>query len=135
MYYKAPDNSLHYLDDDNFLSLLPAGSVPITDAEAKALTAPPPPTAQQIEAQFAAAIQHRLDTFAQTRNYDNMLSACTYATSMVPKFKAEGQACINLRDDTWAAAYDILGNVKAGVRAMPKSLADLEAELPVLVWP
>jgi hypothetical protein len=37
MHYKAPDNSLHYLDDDSFFHLLPAGSVPITDEEAEAL--------------------------------------------------------------------------------------------------
>jgi len=34
MHYKAPDNSIHFLDDDNFIQLLPAGSVPISDAEA-----------------------------------------------------------------------------------------------------
>jgi hypothetical protein len=37
MHYKAPDNSLHYLDDDAFAYLLPAGSIQITDAEAEAM--------------------------------------------------------------------------------------------------
>jgi hypothetical protein len=37
MNYKAPNNSLHFLDDDSFVHLLPAGSVQITDAEADAL--------------------------------------------------------------------------------------------------
>ena len=37
MNYKAPDNSLHFLDDDSFAHLLPAGSVSISDAEAEAL--------------------------------------------------------------------------------------------------
>jgi hypothetical protein len=37
MHYKAPDNSVHFLDDDSFAHLLPAGSVQITDAEAEAL--------------------------------------------------------------------------------------------------
>jgi len=36
-HYKAPDNSIHFLDDDSFVYLLPAGSVPITDEEAEAL--------------------------------------------------------------------------------------------------
>jgi len=45
MHYKAPDNSLHFLDDDAFVHLLPAGSVPITDEEAEALKpVPPEPT-------------------------------------------------------------------------------------------
>lgn len=41
MHYKAPDNSLHFLDDDSFVYMLPAGSVPISDAEADALRPKP----------------------------------------------------------------------------------------------
>ena len=36
-HYKAPDNSIHYLDDNSFAHLLPTGSVQITDGEAEAL--------------------------------------------------------------------------------------------------
>jgi hypothetical protein len=43
MHYKAPDNSLHFLDDEAFIHLLPAGSVPITDEEAEALRPVPQP--------------------------------------------------------------------------------------------
>ena len=39
MNYKAPDNSLHFLDDNSFVHLLPAGSVPISDAEAATIRA------------------------------------------------------------------------------------------------
>ena len=38
-HYKAPDNSLHFLDDSAFESMLPAGSVQITDAEAATISA------------------------------------------------------------------------------------------------
>lgn len=41
MYYKAPDNSVHFLDDDSFVHLLPEGSIAITDAEAEALRPKP----------------------------------------------------------------------------------------------
>jgi hypothetical protein len=37
MNYKAPDNSIHFLDSADYEYLLPAGSVQITDAEAEAL--------------------------------------------------------------------------------------------------
>lgn len=93
------------------------------------------PSTEQIAAQFTVAIQQRLDGFARTRNYDSILSACTYATSTLSKFKAEGQACVNLRDATWAAAYAILADVQAGKRPMPTSIADIEADLPDAVWP
>lgn len=39
MFYKAPDNSLHFLDDDSFAHLLPVGCVPITEVEAEAIRA------------------------------------------------------------------------------------------------
>lgn len=41
-HYKAPDNSLHFLDDESFVYMLPAGSVQITDEEAEALRPKPP---------------------------------------------------------------------------------------------
>lgn len=88
-----------------------------------------------IQASIIAATQLRLDTFAQTRNYDGILSACTYASSSVPQFAGEGQYCVDARDATWATLYDILGEVLAQTRPMPESFADIQADLPALVWP
>jgi hypothetical protein len=66
MNYKAPDNSLHFIEPE-YAHLLPAGSVPITDEEAEALRpkppAPTPPTkAERIRAleQQAADAQARV---------------------------------------------------------------------------
>ena len=80
-------------------------------------------------------VQQRLDAFARTRGYDNILSACTYATSAVPKFAQEGQAAVNLRDQTWAALYALLDEVQAGARPVPADFAEIEALLPALEWP
>ncbi|QEW06351.1 hypothetical protein [Nitrincola iocasae] len=99
------------------------------------LVDPPPPTPTKIQAGFESDIQQRLDDFARTRNYSGIMSACTYATSTVPKFATEGQHCVNLRDATWAAAYQLLDEVLAGTRPMPSSIADIESDLPVLEWP
>lgn len=98
------------------------------------LVDPPPPTAEQIIAQYTAGVQKRLDDFARARNYDGILSAATYATSQVPKFKAEGQYAVEARDTTWAKCYEILAAVETGSRPMP-TLDELLAELPVLTWP
>lgn len=78
--------------------------------------------------------QLRLDTFARTRNYDGILSACTYATDPSPIFSAEGQRCVELRSSTWATLYDILAEVQAGTRPIPSGFADVEPDLPVLTW-
>lgn len=61
--YKAPDNSLHSLSEEDIenggLDMLPAGSVEITDQEAKQLSAPSPEQAKAdriiaIDAELAA---------------------------------------------------------------------------------
>ena len=93
-----------------------------------------PPTPEQIVAQYTAAVQKHLDDFARTRGYDGIMSAATYATSTVPKFKAEGQYAVEARDATWAKCYEVLAAVEAGSRPMP-TLDKLLAELPVLTWP
>lgn len=41
-YFKAPNNSVHYLDDSEFVFLLPEGVVEITKEEAEVLTYVPP---------------------------------------------------------------------------------------------
>lgn len=91
--------------------------------------------AQALQNSIVEATQKRLDSFAKTRNYDNILSACTYAASTVPKFQTEGQYCVNARDQTWSTLYSILAEVQAGTRPMPTSYADIEPLLPVLEWP
>ncbi len=94
----------------------------------------PPPTKAEVIAGYTRAIQKYLDDFAKTRNYDDILSACTYATSTVPKFAAEGKVAVDLRDATWAAAYDLLDKVQAGTIAAPTE-AELLTMLPALAWP
>lgn len=89
----------------------------------------------RLQLEVVAASQARLDDFARTRNYDGILSACTYASSTVPRFAAEGQAAVDLRDSTWATLYTIMGEVMAGTRPMPAGFADVEPLLPALVWP
>jgi hypothetical protein len=85
-------------------------------------------------AEYTAAMQAVLDTTAKARNYDGILSACTYATSTVDKFRAEGQACVEWRDKVWAFGYDLLAQVDAG-QTPPPALADLARILPQMVWP
>lgn len=89
---------------------------------------------EQTLEEYQVAVQQRLDTFAQTRNYDGILSACTYATSAVARFKTEGQYCVSVRDATWAKCYEILDAVNSNSRPMP-TLEQLMSELPVLSWP
>jgi hypothetical protein len=84
--------------------------------------------------QYTAAIQAMLDTKAQERHYDGILSACTYATSSVPSFAAEGQACVDWRDAVWSESYALMAQVEGGTLAQP-TIAGLLAMLPAMTWP
>jgi len=90
---------------------------------------------QKIKSSIVKTTQDRLDSFARTREYDGILSACTYATSPTTKFATEGQYCVSQRDATWATLYTILAEVEAGTRTMPTGYYEIESELPVLEWP
>lgn len=94
-----------------------------------------PETIEQIQARITMQVQQRLDDFARTRNYDNCLSACSYATSTNVKFKNEGLYCVASRDETWVKCAEILNDALAGNRPIPENINDFENELPVLVWP
>lgn len=95
----------------------------------------PDKTPEQLQAEIVVATQRRLDAFAQTRGYDSILSAATYATSTIPQFQAEGQYAVNVRDLTWSCLYQMLAEVQAQTKTMPAGFADIENGLPELVWP
>jgi hypothetical protein len=83
---------------------------------------------------YTTAVQSMLDAKPRERRYDGILSATTYATSTLPKFKAEGQACVEWRDAVWARCYELMADVESGKLARP-SVDELLTMLPNLVWP
>jgi hypothetical protein len=79
--------------------------------------------------------QRRLDTFAQTRGYENINSASTYISSSVDKYKNEGTYAATARDSTWSALYQIIEDVTDGRREKIVDFSKIESELPSLTWP
>lgn len=92
-----------------------------------------PLTEEQIQAHLTQVVQNYMDKTVQTRGYDNIHTACTYASSTDETFRAEGTACVAWRDAVWRKCYDILAEVKAGTREVPTE-EELLAELPALNW-
>lgn len=88
----------------------------------------------KLQKEIVDSTQFRLDQFARTKNYDGILSACTYATDPSLTFSAEGQRCVDLRSNTWSTLYTILAEVQAGTRPIPSGYADIEPDLPSLTW-
>jgi hypothetical protein len=113
----------------------PDGSLTITERTPEDIAAQQANKVAYLKQQIINAVQQRLDTFAQSRGYDNILSACTYVTSSVPKFAAEGAYAVSRRDATWAALYGVMADVEGGSTPMPTSFADIETLLPELIWP
>lgn len=119
----------------------PNNWIPCTNASigwlynGQTFTEPAPETKspKEIQDEIITATQQRLDDFARTRNYDSILSACTYAASTNATFAAEGQRAVRLRDDTWQALYNILGQIATQGRVV-NSYDDIDGDLPALTW-
>jgi hypothetical protein len=83
---------------------------------------------------YKVAVQAMLDAKAREREYDGILSATTYATSTLPRFQAEGQACVAWRDAVWSKCYELMEQVDTGALAQP-TVDELLAMLPAMEWP
>jgi hypothetical protein len=127
-----PANAVAISDDDYSAYVQEQGAW-VYEGGARVAAPPPASNPEQIQAELSGAVQTHLDDTAKARNYDGILSACTYATSTIPQFRAEGQACIEWRDAVWMFCYQVMADIQAETRTIPTA-AELIAELPVLAW-
>ena len=94
---------------------------------------PPPPILPPTVEEYKAAVQRHLDAAAQAKNYDHIISACSYAAA--PNiFQTESLAFLDWRAAVWQSCYGIMGAVEQQLRPAP-TIAELIAELPALVLP
>lgn len=82
---------------------------------------------------LVGAVQNHLDSVARLRNYDGILSLCSYATSTDVTFSVEGQAGVAWRDACWRHCYQTLSDVQNDIRSIPTP-DELVAELPTISW-
>ncbi len=82
---------------------------------------------EQRTQRYVETVQKRLDDFAKTRGYDNIMSACSYVSSTNEQFAGEGKRCVELRDRTWEKCYSIITDSSPAID-------ELIALLPDLVW-
>jgi len=110
----------HYLDTPDNNGIYQPDTVKI-DADAKA----------RLKLSLEQVVQSYLDGEAQKLGYDNIVSACTYASASNP-FQEEGQSFVSWRGNVWKTCYQILEDVEAGIREVPTE-AELLAELPTRI--
>lgn len=87
-----------------------------------------------LKEEFMSAVQMHMDSEAKKKGYDNILSACTYANSTIPKFKAEGKAAVLWRDQIWDYCFVNIQSMQAGTRSLPKDIQSFIEELPKINW-
>ena len=90
-------------------------------------------TSEEIQKVLTNAVQTYMDETVQARGYDNIHTACSYVNSTDEIFAREGKACVVWRDSVWRMCYNILADVKLGIRNIP-TVDELLTELPVLEW-
>ena len=98
------------------------------------LTEQPDPTNTTLITVYQNAVGQYLDELAQERDYDSILSLCTYATSSNDTYKAEGEAGVVCRDTTWDTMRQILADVVSKERLAP-TMDELLSEFPSIAWP
>lgn len=133
-YFTGPDGKFYISGD------MPPGGHDATQEEISAYYA-----AAAIPA-IVAALQNELDAKAQQLGYDDIKSACAYASSApwVPdtdpnfetceKFRREGNYAQNRMSLTWAMCYAYLATVQSGTNPMPTP-AEAIAMMPEFIWP
>ena len=89
MYYKSPNNSVHFLDSADYEHLLPVGSVQITDEEAEAIRAANAPVltyAQKRAAEYPPMTDY-LDGIVKgdTAQVNAYIAACLAVKALYPK--------------------------------------------------
>jgi len=86
-----------------------------------------------VQQDLTTALNRHLNTVAGERSYDDRFT-CSLRAGYPGPFQAEGQAFAAWMDDCNMLAYQIMADVKKGLRPIPTE-AELIAELPVIVWP
>lgn len=79
-------------------------------------------------------VESKLDAFAKTRGYTSAERCAGYKDSTIAKFSTEAATVIAIRDQVWVKMPDYLTKVITGVKPLPRTTADIDAELPEFVW-
>lgn len=92
------------------------------------------PTQDEIKKQLTDAVQNYLDRVAQEKNYDGILSVCSYFDSGDETFDREGEIARKWRSLVWRTCYQLMDEVLAGEREIPTEEELIYELLPRINW-
>jgi hypothetical protein len=130
VYVKRVNGAICYLDRVN----QPGMQLEAVDEDAAEVQAFLNPGKTPVLADYGAAVQARVDTTAKAREFNDGVTAATYLTSTIPRWKADAEAFVAWRDQVWSYAYGELAKVRDGERPQP-TIANFINELPPIAWP
>lgn len=133
-YFKQNDEIYAY-DDEQVAQGLAVGLEEVSKKEADKIINPPlseyEAKAKLIE-DFKKVVQSILDTKAQEKGYDDIVSACSYA-GYENEFRAEGEAFGIWRAKCWRWGYDLLERYKDTPTKKIPSIEEMLKSMPEYV--
>ncbi|KAB2792611.1 hypothetical protein F9K96_05605 [Brucella anthropi] len=78
---------------------------------------------------YKIAVQHHIDSVAQSMGYDNAANLASYVNSTVPGWGAEAQRFVAWRDQVWTSTLAMFAEFKDGEPVL-KTIEELVSELP-----
>jgi hypothetical protein len=127
------NSKVYWFDTETEAATYQPTAILITDEEAAILTAPLPPTHQELLKSIEQAIEKHLDEVAQSKKYDNRDSCRLYAGYVNP-FQAEAIAFGQWVSACWVDSNQTQADIANGLRTIPTP-EEYIAELPTMGWP
>lgn len=94
----------------------------------------PPQAVSTLFSLASGIITKRLDDFAKTKDYDNIVSLCSYVDDPDPVLDKEGRRGRFLRSQAWGSLRDYQNKVLAGSLPIPRSEKELLSCVIEFTW-
>lgn len=94
----------------------------------------PPQAVKALFGLASAAVTKQLDDFAKTKDYDNIVSLCSYLDDPDENLDKEGRRGRLLRSQAWTSMREFQSKVLTGEIPIPRTEKELLPCVPELTW-
>lgn len=93
-----------------------------------------PSLAARIQKLAGDYIDEKLNKFVAERNFKSIESAVTYIDDVNPLLAASGAKAKAIRSEVWTVMNSYLANIINNTNPIPKSLAEIDSNIPPMTW-